>query len=578
MKKPANLNKKESGKKEPDEPAQASPIKAITKMPSSSTGIVEMDLRMNGGFPKGAVVLASGNAGCGKTTFALQWLFQGIKENENGLYITLTEPIFKTLLNLERYSYYDKAAVEEGKLTLLDMREYIKKEGQEKVDPDKMIDFIETQVRASNAKRLCIDSVTAVAYLLDDKATIRKFIFELGKTLSTLGCTTVLTSEVSEEFKYSAYGVEEFISDAIIYFDQAFHGIKPTRFIRIVKIRGKNYDSQDIHFTITSDGIVPVAKLDVPLNYSSTIERISTGLYELDDLFAGGVYRGSSTLLAGATGTGKTILGIEFALEGLRNGEKCLYVGYEESKDQIIRNAMSFGWNLGQYEEKGDLSFICLYPNEKTIEEHMAEIAKHIENNGIQRCIIDSVSAFYTSFPAAQVRQYVSILNGYLKTKGITSIFISLTPNLVGGISIAQARIGTITDNIIMLRFVEIDGEMRMVLNILKMRGSSHNKGLQQYAITKDGIIISHKLVGYEGILTGMTTKVTNTLEDKLAVEFKQFIGPMADTVFSDVKKKGLTRDNIIEYINKITLEGILNKDDASAFIANINSIMNAKN
>jgi circadian clock protein KaiC len=174
----------------------------------SSTGIKDFDNLLDGGFVKGSVVLLAGSSGSGKTIFSFQWLFEGVKNDETGIYITLTEPLFKTLENLEKLSYYNKEAVENEKLKIVDLRKIYDREG---FNQRKILDFIEAEVKRTNAKRLCIDSITAIAYQLDDKAEIRAFIFALGTTLATLGCTTILTSEVSEIDKYSKYEVEEFI-------------------------------------------------------------------------------------------------------------------------------------------------------------------------------------------------------------------------------------------------------------------------------------------------------------------------------------------------------------------------------
>lgn len=319
----------------------------------SFTGIKEFDKLIDGGFTKGSIVLLAGSSGSGKTIFSFQWLFEGIKNNENGIYITLTEPLFKTLENLEKLSFYNKEAIENEKLRIVDLREVCGKEG---FDQQKILDFIEGEVKRTNAKRLCIDSITAIAYQLDDRAKIRAFIFALGTALATLGCTTVLTSEVSEMNKYSKYKVEEFISDAILRFDQIEVKDEPQRIMRIIKVRGRKHRSDDIYFKITKDGINIFPKLRVPLEHFSTTERISMGISALDDMLGGGIFVGSSTLITGSPGTGKSTLGLSFLADGLKNGETCLYAGFEESKKQVLRNAKNFGWDFGKYKEKVFLS------------------------------------------------------------------------------------------------------------------------------------------------------------------------------------------------------------------------------
>ena len=280
---------------------------------SSKTGISELDNVLGGGIPEDSIVLLAGPSGSGKTLLCFQWLFEGVRNGENGIYISITEPLFKSLKNLEKLSFYDRDAVVSEKLKLIDVREVY---SDHSFEYEKFLHFIEKQVAEANAKRLCIDSITALAYSISDKADIRTFIFELGKILGTRGCTTVITSEVTEPNKFSVYGVEEFISDVILRLDQVRVKGELERVLQIIKVRGREYGSGDLYFKITNDGIVVFPRLWVPLEYASTTEKISTGIPLLDELTFGGVFRGSSTLLAGGTGTGKTLLGLQFLVVG----------------------------------------------------------------------------------------------------------------------------------------------------------------------------------------------------------------------------------------------------------------------
>jgi circadian clock protein KaiC len=550
---------------------QTKTIKNSILIDSSPTGIKGLDDSIGGGFPKGAVVLLSGSSGSGKTTISFQWLFEGIKNNENCIYITLTEPIFKSLKNLESMKFYDRDAIEQERLKIIDMREVYERDG---FNQEKILDFIEDQVKQTNAKRLCIDSITAIAYNLDDKAKIRKFIFELGKILATLGCTTILTSEVAEEKKFSVYGVEEFISDVIIRLDQIkmINGLQKK--MQIIKVRGSSYKSDELFYRISKDGVIVFPKLTTSLEYPSMSERVSTGSDLLDKMMFGGVFKGSSTLVAGSTGTGKSVLSLQFLMEGLKKGESCLFAGFEESRDQIIRNAMGFGWNIEEYEKEGLLVLRCIYPSEKFLEEHLAEIKQIVESKKIKRCVIDSLSSISNSFSRDDFTSFTKRLNGYLKAEGVTAFFTSATASLIGTTTLTESHISTIIDNIIMLRYVEIQGELSFVLNIVKLRGSDHSKVLKKYDITNKGIVIGESLLGYEGVMTGVTRKVSETIEEKIESEFKRFIGPMANSVFLDLKNKGLTKENIFNYIGELNSQGILKKEDASIFESKIAAIL----
>ncbi|HEC89011.1 MAG TPA: hypothetical protein ENI44_00310, partial [Thermoplasmatales archaeon] len=307
------------------------------------TGIVELDDILGGGFPKGAVVLLAGSSGSGKTILSFQWIFEGVKCGERGVYVTLTEPVFKLLENLEKLSYYDRGAVERGDVKLIDLREEFPDRIAESKD---IINYIAEEVKALGARRLCIDSITAIAYQYNDRASIRSFIFELGKMLAVLGCTTILISEVHDSDRYSVYDVEEFISDGIIRLDQVKRDDGLQRIIRVVKMRGRSFPSEEIPLRISKDGIHLFPKLKPPLTYLSPSDRLSTGNSTLDEMVGGGLIKGSTTLIAGPSGTGKTILSLQFLVEGLKRGESCFYMDFEESKDQLFKNAMGFGWDL----------------------------------------------------------------------------------------------------------------------------------------------------------------------------------------------------------------------------------------
>ncbi len=539
----------------------------------SSTGIADFDVILGGGFPKGATILLSGSSGSGKTIFSFQWLFEGIKKGENGLYITLTEPLFKTLGNLEKMNFYDRTAIEKENLKIVDLRDFFESGS---FNSKEMLSFVEDQVMACGAKRLCVDSITAIAYSIDEKTKIRNFIFELGTILAGIGCTTILTSEVAERGKYSIYQVEEFISDAIIRFDQVMQKDELVRYMQIVKVRGKSYTSEELPFRITADGISVYPKLQAPLDYSSSNERISTGNPELDEMLEGGVFRGSTTLLAGSTGSGKSIMSLMFVLNGLKSGEPCLYVGLEESRGQIVRNAASFGWDLEGFERKGLLILQCSLPTDRLLEEHLKGIKDMVEKNGIKRCVVDSVSCISSHFGDEEFFSFSKRLNTYLKYRGVTTIFTAATSSLMGSETLTDIRLSSVTDNIIMMRYVEIQGELRQVLNIIKTRGSSHNKDLRGYSITEKGLEIGQSLKGFEGIMTGVTRKVSDTIEEKVRDEIRAYIGPMGDTVFEQLKARGLSKKTISDYIEGLSKSGILKREDAMKMKEEIEAIFSA--
>ncbi len=535
------------------------------------TGIPELDTVLGGGFPTGAVILVTGNSGTGKTIFSLEWLFNGVNQfNENGVYVTFTEPLFKTLKNLEGMSYYNRDIIEKEKIKILDIRKEIGKTGFKE---QKILELIEKEVKKNAAQRLVIDSITAFAYNLQDKSRIRRFIFDLGTMLATLGCTTILTSEVSTS-QYSVYGVEEFISDGILVFKQQEQKFQVVRTLEVAKMRGIKCQSGINAFRITTEGIKLFPQLKVPLTHTSGRKKISIGVKGLDSMALGGIYEGSSSIIAGSTGSGKSVLGLHFIWKGLMKNEPCLLAGFEESRDQILRNAKAFGFDFEKYEKSGLLKIMCAYPSEKYIEEHLLNIKDVIDSMNVKRCVIDSLSSIGNSFVTSQFRYFVKRLNAYLKSKVVTSLFTTATASLLGVEKLTEAHLSTMTDNIILLKYVEAGGEMKLMASVLKTRGDDHSKSLREYAITKKGIVIGETFKGFESVMTGSARKVSTTTQEQLRKVFTEHLGPIGMVEFNELRDQGQIREEgIISFVDSMIQEGSLNHEKGSAMKAKIHAI-----
>ncbi|MDD5340251.1 MAG: ATPase domain-containing protein [Candidatus ainarchaeum sp.] len=546
-------------------------VQAADMEENCPTGIAELDSALQGGFPRGSVVLLAGSSGSGKTMLSLQWLFDGVKRGENCMYISLTEPLFKIVKNLEAMDFYDRKAIEDQRLKIIDIRVMY----GDQFYGEKVMEFVEDQVKSANIKRVCIDSITAIAYNLKDKAEVRKLIFELGRILTSLGCTTVLTSEIVDtKERYSVYGVEEFISDAIIKLDQVRVGDEFQRILQIIKVRGRGYSSEDRYFRITPGGITVFPKVKMPLGYPSTMERVSTGNAVLDQMLGGGLFSASSTILAGTAGTGKSMLALQFLSDGLKQGVPCLYGSFEESREQVLRNAKSCGWDFGTYEKEGLLTLRCVYPTEKFMDEHLAEIQAIVERKGIKRCAIDPLSAIASAFPEDSYVNFAKRLNNYMKARGVTTMFTSSVHPDADGRGRGDRHLSTTVDNLITLRQVEMEGELQPVLNVVKERGSTHSKELRRYDITGDGIVIGSSLAGYEAVITGVGRKVSQTVEEKLEAEFKRFLGPMGAQAFGELSESGVSEEGIDAYIDSLVRGHILRAEDGGPFKDSVSAIL----
>jgi len=556
------------------------------KMDISKTGITELDDILNGGFPKGSIILLSGNSGTGKTTLSTQWLYNGAeKYGEVGIYFALTEPIAKTIKNVSSFSFYIPKS-KNGNVHYTDLRSSLrllnyKGQVQDK-DVHKLLFIIKDIVEKTKAKRIVIDSITALCYILENKNLIRNFIFQLSNTLSKLNCTTMLSSEVSNS-GYSVFGVEEFICDSIIKLKQEEQDAGLIRTLQIVKMRGKSYNS-DLHkFRITNYGVDILTRVKPELNYSSSNKVMTSGINGLDTLLGGGFFQGSSTLVVGPAGTGKSLFGIQFIYEGLKRKEPGLLVSFEESRGQVLRNSSNIGCNFKKYANKGLFTLINDYPGSLLPEEHIRNISRVIDKLKIKRCVIDSLSTLFNNFSKNDFKMFVRKISAYLKIKNVTTIYPSTGSVLTDINNITESEMSTLTDNIILLKHVEISGEMKLMIAVLKTRGANHDKTLRSYIITKSGLNIGEAYTNLEGVITGVTRKVHESInlekiDEKIESEFKKFIGPKASKAFSSLKNKGLTKENILNYTDNLIKQGIVKKNNAINFKNRISTILDERN
>ena len=422
-----------------------------------------------------------------------------MKHGENGIYISITEPIFMALRNIESMKFYDRKAMEQEKLRLVDLKEDLGSDHKE-IDSQLILRYIEKQVKETNAKRLVIDSITAVLHTINDKAKIRQFIFELKKVLATLGCVTILISEVPEIGKYSVYGVEEFVADGIIVLNSITGENQMIRNLQVIKMRGLNFRSGSVVFDITSSGILIYPKIPIDRSVTTTEfkNRLTSGIKKLDKL-CGGYPQGHVMMVAGNTGSGKTTFSIQFLVAGLEKGEPGVYVVLEESSSQIKKTALAHGWDLEKYEKSGKLFFINPDLIDINTDKLLYQIVNTTIKTGSKRVVIDSVSSLESAtINKNKVREFLIQFSGFMKTKGATSVLTYLSEDvfgaelgqLLGTGPSSELRLSSIVDGLILLRFVERKQSVGKLLNILKMRGSVHDKKIWQFEIGKEGIEI----------------------------------------------------------------------------------------
>lgn len=466
----------------------------------------------HGGLPIARTTLVSGTSGTGKTLIAVQFLYNGIVHfNEPGIFVTFEESPGDIIKNACSFGWNLQKLVDEGKLFILDASP--DPEGQDVVgnfDLSAIIERIQYAVRKYKAKRVSIDSVTALFQQYDAASIVRREIFRLVARLKQVGVTTIMTTERIDEYgPVARFGVEEFVSDNVAIVRNVLEGERRRRTIEILKLRGTTHMKGEYPFTITNEGISIFPLGAMRLTQRSSNARVSSGLTTLDQMCGGGFFKDSIILATGATGTGKTLLVSKFLQDACNNEERAILFAYEESRAQLSRNAYSWGINFEELEQKGLLKILCAYPESAGLEDHLQIIKSEIAEFKPSRIAIDSLSALARGVSNNAFRQFVIGVTGFAKQEEITGFFTNTTDQFMGAHSITDSHISTITDTILMLQYVEIRGEMTRAINVFKMRGSWHDKGIREYTITQHGAEIQDSLRNFERIITGSPTRIS---------------------------------------------------------------------
>ena len=472
-----------------------------------ATGISSFDIIAKGGLPRNRTTLISGTAGSGKTIFAVQFLAAGIQAGIPGVFVTFEEAAIDIRKNMMSFGWDLEQWEAESMLAFVD------------ASPDPTIDTIESggfdlgallarvtrAVEKVKAERVAVDSLGAVFSQFSDQSIVRSELFRIASALKKLGVTAVLTAERTEDYgPIARFGVEEFIADNVMILRNVLEEESRRRTIEILKFRGCDHQKGEYPFTIVPDGGVIVIPLSaMQLSMKSSDVRISSGNPALDAMCGGGLFRDSVTLVSGATGTGKTLTVTQFLQGGAAAGERCLLLAFEESRDQLVRNATGWGFDFGQMERDGMLRIICDYPDVNGLEDWLVTIQAAIRDFKPHRVALDSLSALEHVGTAKAFREFVIGLTSFIKHEEITGLFTSTTASLMGGDSITETHISTLTDSIILLRYVEMYGEMKRGLTVLKMRGSAHDKGIREFTIDKGGMIMGRPFHNVTGILAG---------------------------------------------------------------------------
>jgi circadian clock protein KaiC len=487
-------------------------------VPKYPTGIPGFDLISEGGLPRHRATLIAGTAGSAKTVFAAQFLAAGIRElQEPGVFVTFEDSVEDIRANVAGFGWPVAEWEREGSWLFVDAT--LDAEDPTPVvgeyDLGALLARIEHAVQKVKARRISLDSLNALFVRFADHRLLRAELFRIISRLKKQGLTVIFTGERTADYgEVTKFGIEEFVADNVIILRNLLDNERRRRTMEILKFRGAPHHRGEFPFTIASgEGIIVIPLSGLELTQRSSTVRIPSGVPELDDMCGGGFFRDSVILASGATGTGKTLLVTQFMAGGFNSGERCLLFAFEESKDQLFRNAAAWGMDFERMEKKERLKVVNRYPHAMAMEDHLVEMMKVIEEFRPSRVAVDSLSALERMASLRSFREFVMAFTSFLKEKEIAGLMTSTTPNLLGGGSVTEKHISTLTDSIILLRYVESFGVVRRSITVLKMRGSHHDRDIREYTIDGRGMHIGDRFHDVSGILSGQMTPGTSPVD-----------------------------------------------------------------
>lgn len=503
--------------------ARAATKTLTSALPKSRTGIAGLDEITFGGLPKARPTLVCGTAGCGKTLLAMEFLIHGALEyDEPGVFVAFEETAEDLAQNVASLGYDLEHLIARKKLIVdyvhLDRAE-IEETGE--YDLEGLFLRLGSAIDSIGAKRVAIDTLEAVFSAFANHFVLRSELRRLFRWLKNKGVTAIITAERGDG-TLTRHGLEEYVSDCVIMLDHRVMDQISTRRMRIVKYRGSHHGTNEYPFLIDETGfsVLPITSLG--LNHRVSNERVSSGIPRLDTMLGGkGYYRGSSILVSGTAGTGKSSVAVQFANASCQRGERCLYVASEESPLQIVRNMLSIGTNLQPWLDKGLLRFQAVRPTLYSLEMHLSMLHKIVTEFKPKSVVLDPITNFISIGKEGEAKAMLTRLLDFLKLQQITVMFTNLTTNSGDSLERTDIGISSLVDTWLLLRDLESNGERNRGLYILKSRGMGHSNQIREFLLTDRGIDLMDVYLGPSGVLTG-TARQAQEAEEKAAAAKRQ--------------------------------------------------------
>lgn len=472
------------------------------QLPKCPTGIAGFDEVTLGGLPKGRPTLVCGGAGCGKTLFGIEFLMRGARDyGEPGVCVSFEESAQDLAQNVSSLGFDLNALIRRKKL-VIDHVEVVRTQIAEtgEYDLEGLFLRVGTAIDSIGAKRVLIDTPEALFAGLEDEDILRSELRRFFNWLKSKGVTAVITAERGEG-TLTRHGIEEYVSDCVVLLDHRVQNAVVTRRLRILKYRGSTHGTNEYPFLIDEKGMSVLPVTSLGLNHEVSTDRISTGIPALDDMLDGeGYFRGSSILVAGGAGTGKTSLAGTFLDAACRRGESAVYFSFEESPGQLLRNMGSIGLDLRRWMRQGLLRVEATRPTTWGPEMHLVRMHKILNDQRPKAVVVDPVSSLISGSGDTEIRSLVLRIVDHLKALGATALFTALT---AAELDTTEINISTLVDVWIQLRNIEVNGERNRVLYVLKSRGMAHSNQVREFLMTSKGIELRPVYLGLGGVLTG---------------------------------------------------------------------------
>ncbi|MBC7936149.1 MAG: circadian clock protein KaiC [Rhizobacter sp.] len=477
------------------------PFKVLPKTP---TGIIGFDEITQGGLPYGRPTLVCGDAGCGKTLFSIEFIIRGALEfNEPGVFVAFEEKAEELAANVASLGFDLPKLINQKKVRVDHVRiERSEIEETGEYDLDGLFIRLGHAIDTIKAKRVVLDTIENLFSGLSDQAILRAELRRLFQWLKDKNVTAIITGEKGNGL-LTREGLEEYVSDCVIFLDHRVVNQISTRRLRILKYRGALHGTNEYPFLIDEDGIsvLPVTSMKLEAKVSS--QRVNTGIAGLDEMLEGkGFYKGSSILVSGTAGTGKTSIAANFANETCNRNERCVYFAFEESPAQIMRNMKSIGINLNKHVESGLLLFHASRPTLYGLEMHLVVIYKIIRKFKPATVVLDPISNLITVGNVGEVKSILTRLIDFLQSQQITVMFTALSLNTIVNEQTDEG-VSSLVDAWLLVRDIELNGERNRGLYIMKSRGMKHSNQVREFIISNKGLVLEDVYLGSEGILIG---------------------------------------------------------------------------